>query len=86
MILIGTKNFTWVLVCVYLFSFSCFMPITMMLNEYTPGTSTYRNSFPDVLGGTPLYWLTWLMVAAFLSLPFYALDAWEEIYSAPEVF
>mmetsp|Transcript_32846 Transcript_32846/g.50198 ORF Transcript_32846/g.50198 Transcript_32846/m.50198 type:complete len:221 (+) Transcript_32846:2426-3088(+) len=78
MIAVGTRNFTWAVIVGYLFSFSCLF-ITMSLNEYTPGTSTYRSTFPDMLGGTWLFWLTTGVGISALVLPFAAIRSWEGV-------
>lgn len=37
-IFMSTRAFNWLIVASYAFSIFCFMPLTVMLNEYTPGT------------------------------------------------
>ena len=83
MIFIGTRNYTWVTFFTYAFSYACFMPITMLLNELTPGTSTYKTTFSDILGGTGLYWLSVIVVLGFTCLPLYALKSLEMVVRSP---
>ena len=48
-IYISTRNYTIITVPIYIFSFLCFMPITVLMNENTPGTMTYKQTFSDIL-------------------------------------
>uniref|UniRef100_A0A7S3FV57 P-type ATPase C-terminal domain-containing protein n=1 Tax=Strombidium rassoulzadegani TaxID=1082188 RepID=A0A7S3FV57_9SPIT len=86
MIFIGTRNYTYVTFTAYLFSLNCFIPITMLLNEYTKGTSTYRTTFSDILGGTALYWLSVLIVMAMTCLPLYLVKSFEMVWASPDKY
>ena len=70
-IFMGTKSYTGWIVGSYIFSILCFMPLCVMLNEYTPGTMMYRTTFSDVLS-SPLYWLIVLCGTVLVTAPYYA--------------
>lgn len=77
-IFMSTKAITWWLFGAYLFSILCFMPLTVMLNEYTPGTAMYRTTFSDVIS-SPLYWLVVFCGSVLVCLPYYAYMRYEEL-------
>jgi len=58
----------------------------MLLNELTPGTSTYKNTFSDILGGSWLYWLSVLVSMSFILLPIYLVKIREVLVSAPQFY
>ena len=78
MVAIGTRNYTWVTFLTYLGSFMCFMPITMLLNEYIPGSNTYMTTFSEILAG-PLYWLSVFLAISVVLLPIYMAKAYEMV-------
>jgi hypothetical protein len=82
MIAIGTRNFTWVTFLTYTFSYACFMPITMVMNEYIKGSNTYHTTFSDILG-SPLYWLSTIAAISMVLLPIYAAKAYEMVIKSP---
>ena len=85
-VIIGTRNFTLPLVILYLFSYACFMPLTTVLCDLDPGAHTYRIIFADVMGGTPLYWLSVFLSVMAICLPIYAAKACEMILNAPQFY
>ena len=85
MVALGTRNYTWITFVSYLGSFMCFMPLTMLLNEYIPGSNTYMTTFSDILGG-PLYWLSVILAVAAVLLPIYAAKAYEMVLKEPSYY
>ena len=85
-VFIGTRNYTWPVVLVYIFSLSCFMPITLLLNEYDPGSNTYRTVFKEIMGDSPLFWFCSLLSTAAICLPIYAAKAYEMVLNSPEYY
>ena len=70
-IFVSTRAFNWLLIASYIFSIFCFMPLTTMLNDYTPGTQMYHTTFSDVLS-SPLYWLVLWCGTVAVCAPYYA--------------
>ena len=82
-IFMGTKGFTGWIIGSYIFSIFCFMPLTVMLNEYTPGTMMYHTTFSDVLS-TPLYWLIVFCGTVLVCAPYYALLKYDDLVRYPD--
>lgn len=71
-IFMSTRAFTSWMIGFYLFSVLCFIPISIMLNEYTdPSASMYMNTFKDVMPA-PLYWLVVAVGTVLVCAPYYA--------------
>mmetsp|Transcript_36705 Transcript_36705/g.56269 ORF Transcript_36705/g.56269 Transcript_36705/m.56269 type:complete len:96 (+) Transcript_36705:750-1037(+) len=85
-ICIGTRNYTWVTVATYIFSYMCFIPITMLMNELTPGTSTYKSTFTDILGGSLIFWFSVLISMTIICIPMYLIKVNEMQFKAPEYY
>ena len=79
----GTKGFTGWIIGSYIFSIFCFMPLTVMLNEYTPGTMMYHTTFSDVLS-TPLYWLIVFCGSVLVCAPYYADLKYSDLVRYPD--
>lgn len=59
------------------------MPLTVMLNEYTPGTMMYHTTFSDVLS-TPLYWLIVFCGSVLVCAPYYADLKYSDLVRYPD--
>jgi len=59
------------------------MPITTSLCDVDPSANTYQVLFADIMGGTPLYWLSVLISLGAICLPIYAAKVYEMVYKAP---
>ena len=86
MIAIFTRNWTFRLVLAYVISFSVFMPILALANANDPASQTYRNTFPDMLGGTPLYYLSTFLAVSIVALPLYGIKSYEMVIKAPAFY
>lgn len=82
-IFMSTKAFNGWLIGFDIFSILCFMPLTTMLNEYTPSTEMYHTTFSDVLS-SPLYWLVVINGTLLVCAPYYALIRYSELKWYPE--
>jgi len=82
-IFMSTKAYNGWLIASYVFSILCFMPITTLLNEYTPSTQMYRTTFSDVLS-SPLYWLAVGCGVTLVCAPYYALLRYGDLKWHPE--
>jgi len=80
MVIIGTRHFTALLAFVYLISFMMFMPLVVILNDIIPGSATYKSNFNDIIGGTPLFWLSTILVTSAVVLPIYAAKSYEMVF------
>lgn len=83
MIALFTRNWTYRLVVAYIFSFSVFMPMLALANAYDSSSTTYHNTFPDVLGGTMLYYFSTFLGVGMVILPLYAIKSYEMCIKAP---
>ena len=72
-IFISTKNYTYLIVLAYIFSLLCFMPISVLLNENTPGTMMYKITFSDILS-TPLYWTIVIVGTTAIVMPYFFVE------------
>ena len=86
MIAIFTRNWTFRLALAYIISFSVFMPILALANANDPASQTYRNTFPDMLGGTPLYYFSTFLAVSIVALPLYGIKSYEMVIKAPEFY
>ena len=77
-IFVSTKAFNGWIIASYIFSILCFMPITTLLNEYTPSTYMYHTTFSDVLS-SPLYWMTIICGTTLVCAPYLALIRYSEL-------
>jgi hypothetical protein len=84
MIVIGTRNFTLPLTIIYIVSYMMFMPLTVFLNEFVKGATTYRTVFPTVMGGTWLFWLSFFFGVSMVCLPIFMLKSYEMLYRKPK--
>ena len=82
-IFMSTRAFNFLLICSYILSILCFMPLTIMLNEYTSGTEMYRTTFTDILS-SPLYWLIVFCGTVAVSAPYYAMIRYADLVKYPE--
>ena len=82
-IFMSTKAFNGWLIGFYIFSVLCFMPLTVMLNDYTAGTAMYHTTFSDVLS-TPLYWLVVVVGTVAVCAPYYAYLRYQEVVQYPD--
>ena len=82
-IFVSTKAFNGWLIASYIFSILCFMPLTVLLNEYTPSTYMYRTTFTDVLS-TPLYWLAVGCGTLMVCAPYLFMLRYSELKRHPE--
>lgn len=85
-ILITTRNFTWPMVAFYVFSFFCFMPLTLILNEIDPSSNTYMQVFPEIMGGTGLFWLSLIFGCGVILMPIYMAKSYEMIIKSPNFY
>ena len=82
-IFVSTKAFNAWLIGSYILSVLCFMPLCVLLNEYTPGTAMYQTTFSDVLS-SPLYWLVVFCGTVLVCAPYYAYIRYNELHTFPE--
>ena len=85
-VFIGTRNYTLPLVIMYIFSFLCFCPITILINDYDPTSNTYHTVFSEIFGGTPLFWLCIIFSIGTILMPIYLAKAYEMIIKSPEFY
>ncbi len=74
LLVMGTKNFTWFTITIYIFSVFLFFPLTLWLNDETLGAMTYKSAFTEIFA-TWHCWLCLVLCSVLVVLPYQARNA-----------
>lgn len=63
-----------------------FFPLVTLLSENMKGSVTYKSILSDVMAGSGIFWLSFIVSLGFTVLPLYAMKGYEMTIKAPQFY